>query len=236
MSFVVLLLLHEREGYMTTRDGENPGASLAQQLALYADILRDCSANGLQYADTIYDRDNYRKVQNVALELFALAMGEPLSVLEPLRATVFTRPAPFPVADGAVIGDDGKILLIQRADNGLWALPGGGLEVGESPAQGAVREVLEETGVSCEPVALVGINDSRLCGTRSRHHLYHILFLCRPLLHIEVIKPPSHVQEVLDSGWFSEHDLPVNVDPGHRQRIPEAFRIWRGERQAYFDR
>jgi len=221
---------------MTTRDDEKPGASLAQQLALCADILRDCSANGLQFADTIYNRDNYRRVQGVALELLALATGETLPALEPLRATVFARPAPFPVADGAVIGDDGKILLIRRADNGLWALPGGGLEVGESPAQGAVREVLEETGVSCEPVALVGINDSRLCGTRSRHHLYHILFLCRPLKHIGVVTPPSHIQEVLDSGWFAEDDLPSDIDPGHIQRIPEAFRVWRGDQRAYFDR
>ncbi len=221
---------------MTARDDEKPEAMFAQQLALYADILRDCSAGGLQRASNIYERDTYRKIQDVALELFALATGEPPAALEPLRATVFARPAPFPVAEGAVIDDDGKILLIRRADNGLWAFPGGGLDVGESPAQGTVREVLEETGVSCEPVVLVGINDSRLYGTRSRHHLYHILFLCRPLAHIDVITPPSHVQEVLDCSWFAEHDLPSNIDPGHRPRIPEAFRVWRGDLRAFFDR
>jgi ADP-ribose pyrophosphatase YjhB (NUDIX family) len=222
---------------MTTSDNEKRAADspIAQQLAIWADILRDCSARGLHHANNIYDHNTYLKIQDVALELLALATGEPLTAIEPLRATAFSRPAPFPVADGAVIDDDGKILLIQRADNGLWALPGGGLDVGETPAQGAVREVLEETGVTCEPIELVGIHDSRLCGTPSRHHLYQILFLCRPLKHIDVVKPPSHAQEVLASAWFNEHELPQNIDPGHRRRIPQAFRVWRGDKQAYFD-
>src|SRR5579884_3713337 len=181
---------------MTTNDNEKPptNSTIAQQLAIWADILRDCSARGLHHANNIYDHNNYLKIQDVALELLALATDEPLTAIEPLRATTFSRPAPFPVADGAVIDDDGRILLIQRADNSLWALPGGGLDVGETPAQGVVREVLEETGVTCEPLALVGIHDSRLCGTRSRHHLYHVLFLCRPLTHIAPIQPPSHAQ------------------------------------------
>jgi 8-oxo-dGTP pyrophosphatase MutT (NUDIX family) len=227
-----------KEGSMTTSDNEMHAAdsTIAQQLAICADVLRDCSARGLHHANNIYDQHNYLKIQDVALELLALATGEPLTAIEPLRATTFSRPAPFPVADGAVIDVDGKILLIQRADNGLWALPGGGVDVGETPAQGAVREVLEETGVTCEPLELVGIHDSRLCGTRSRHHLYHVLFLCRPLTHIDVIQPSSHAHEVLATAWFSEHDLPQNIDPGHKQRIPEAFRIWRGDKQAYFDR
>jgi ADP-ribose pyrophosphatase YjhB (NUDIX family) len=210
--------------------------SIAQRLAIYADILRDCSAKGLHHANNIYDRENYRKVQDVALELLALATGDPLTEIEPLRATTFTHPAPFPVADGALIDDDGKMLLIRRADNGLWALPGGGVDVGETLAEGAVREVLEETGVTCEPVKLVGIHDSRLCGTPSRHHLYHVLFLCRPLTHVEIVKPPSHIEEVLDIAWFPEHALPQNIDPGHGVRIPEAWRVWHGDQQAYFDK
>lgn len=40
-------------------------------------------------------------------------------------------------------------------------MPGGGFRVGETPAEGPVREALEETGLKCEPVALVGVFDSR---------------------------------------------------------------------------
>ncbi len=111
--------------------------------------------------------------------------------------------------------------MIQRADNGLWAMPGGALEVGETPAEGVAREAWEETGIRCLPITLVGVFDSRRCGMKARHHLYAFLFLCRPLA--EPVENPSHAIEVKQTGWFAEHALPEEIDPGHRTRIPEAF-------------
>ncbi len=207
----------------------------AQRLAFLSDILRDCSARGLYFSSNIYDRDNYQKIQEVAVELLALATAQPLSEIEPLKATIFSRPSPIPVSDAAVINKAGSILLIRRADNSLWAMPGGGLEVGESPAQGATREVLEETGISCEPISFVGVYDSRLFGTASRHHLYHFLFLCRPLDYVDKIDTPSHVHEVLEMDWFPEDALPDNIDSSHAYRILEAFRMLHGDNRTYFD-
>jgi 8-oxo-dGTP pyrophosphatase MutT (NUDIX family) len=69
-----------------------------------------------------------------------------------------------PKANSLVVGvtafvqdDAGRVLLIERGDNGRWALPGGGQEVGESTPAAAVRETLEETGVEVEITGLVGI-------------------------------------------------------------------------------
>lgn len=210
--------------------------AVAQRLGLWADILRDCSARGLHFASNIYDQDNYRKIQQVALELLALASAQSLPEIEPLRTTIFARSGALPAGDAAVIDPTGRILLIRRADNGLWAMPGGGLEVGETPAQGVIREVLEETGIACEAIALVGVYDSRLCGTLSLHHLYQFMFLCRPLPHIQALDPASHAHEVKEMDWFYEHALPDDLDPGHVRRIPDAFRVWHGDQQAYFDR
>lgn len=215
---------------------EIPQRSLAQHLAQLADILRGRSANGLKFSRSVYDQENYRTVQNVALELMALATALPVEELEPLRATFFARSSPFLGGDAAIIDEAGRILLIQRSDNSFWAMPGGAFDVGETPAEGIVREALEETGVSCEAVALVGIHDSRLCGTVIPAHIYHILMLCRPLTHIPVVQPPSHALEVLGIDWFPEDGLPANLDPGHVKRIPEAFRVWRGDQRAYFDK
>ncbi|WP_026269744.1 NUDIX domain-containing protein [Salinispora arenicola] len=53
--------------------------------------------------------------------------------------------------------DQGRVLLIRRSDNGLWALPGGAQDVGESTAQAATREVQEETGLNVEPIKISGI-------------------------------------------------------------------------------
>src|SRR6266545_2218105 len=52
---------------------------------------------------------------------------------------------------------EGAILLIRRSDNNNWALPGGAIDLGESLTQAAVREVQEETGITCEITGLVGI-------------------------------------------------------------------------------
>lgn len=62
-----------------------------------------------------------------------------------------------PSVNVAVTNDAGEILLIRRSDNGNWALPGGGVDIGESLVQAAVRETREEAGVDCEIIGLSGI-------------------------------------------------------------------------------
>ncbi|MCL5995963.1 MAG: NUDIX hydrolase N-terminal domain-containing protein [Chloroflexi bacterium] len=207
----------------------------AEQIALWADKLRDISAMGLHFAKNIHDEIHFRAVQDIAMEMLALATGEPMERIEPLRAPIFSRPTPVIGVDAAVIDTDGRILLIQRADNGKWAMPGGACEVGDTPVEGAMRETLEETGVYCRPISLVGIFDSRHCGSVTRHHLYHLVFLCAPL-DLPVVDPPSHAVEVRGSRWFAEDQLPEDIDPGHKTRIPVAFDVWHGKQQAFFDR
>ncbi|HEV2640227.1 MAG TPA: NUDIX domain-containing protein [Actinocrinis sp.] len=62
-----------------------------------------------------------------------------------------------PAANVVVQDAQGRILMIRRSDNGNWAVPGGGMELGESLPSTAVREVLEETGITCKVTGLVGI-------------------------------------------------------------------------------
>ncbi|RNL77642.1 NUDIX domain-containing protein [Nocardioides marmorisolisilvae] len=62
-----------------------------------------------------------------------------------------------PAATVFVQDDAGRVLLVQRSDNGLWALPGGGMEIGETLSGAAEREVLEETGYRVRVVDVVGI-------------------------------------------------------------------------------
>ena len=62
-----------------------------------------------------------------------------------------------PSVNVIVVNDEGLILLIRRTNNGNWALPGGAVDLGESVAQAAVRETLEESGIECEVTGLVGI-------------------------------------------------------------------------------
>lgn len=56
-----------------------------------------------------------------------------------------------------VLDERGRVLLIRRTDNGLWAIPGGAQDFGEYVAQTAVRETKEESGIDIEVVDVVGI-------------------------------------------------------------------------------
>jgi ADP-ribose pyrophosphatase YjhB (NUDIX family) len=62
-----------------------------------------------------------------------------------------------PAVNVVVVNHAGAILLIRRTDNGNWALPGGGIDLGESVAQAAVRETFEESGIECVITGIVGI-------------------------------------------------------------------------------
>jgi 8-oxo-dGTP pyrophosphatase MutT (NUDIX family) len=75
------------------------------------------------------------------------SIGWAESYLGRLRASAGDTDTLLFVGARGVIIDDGRILLIQRSDNGRWALPAGAMEVGEDMAGCAVREVWEETGL-----------------------------------------------------------------------------------------
>jgi ADP-ribose pyrophosphatase YjhB (NUDIX family) len=87
------------------------------------------------------------------------------------------------VGVGAVIVDEGRVLLVRRGTEplkGEWSLPGGVLEVGESLQSGVVREVREETGLTVEPLELVELLDRiHRVGERVRYHYVIADYLCR---------------------------------------------------------
>lgn len=62
-----------------------------------------------------------------------------------------------PAVNVIVTDERGRILMIRRTDNGNWAVPGGAIDLGESMTGAAVRETVEETGITCEVTGLVGI-------------------------------------------------------------------------------
>jgi 8-oxo-dGTP pyrophosphatase MutT (NUDIX family) len=71
----------------------------------------------------------------------------------------------LPAVFALVFDQQGNVLLQQRADNGHWSAPGGGMDPHESPSDAVVREVWEETGVLVEPVRVLGVYG----GPRLRH-------------------------------------------------------------------
>jgi len=208
-------------------------ANLAQRLRLWADELRAIANEGLHWdRENPYNLRRYERIRRIAAELFATQDARDGDAIEQIFSADPWHLAPYPCGDAAIFNMRAEILLIQRADDQLWAMPGGAFEVGETPSEATCREAWEETGVEVEPLALVGVYDSRLCGTKSRAHLYQFVFLCRLR---DPDAQPIVSNETLDVRWYAEAALPA-LSPGHAHRIADAFHSWRGERrEAVFD-
>src|SRR5262245_54755376 len=91
-------------------------------------------------------------------------MGERIDYLDDPAAPKANSVVPS--ANGIRINAQGAIRLIRRTDNDNWAVPGGGMDLGESIIDAAVRETQEETGIICEITGLVGIYTNP-------HHVIH---------------------------------------------------------------
>lgn len=113
----------------------------------------------------------------------------------------------------AVIEHEQRYLLARRSDNGWWNLPGGGMERGETVAQGLAREVREEVGVAVEITRLVGVY------SKPQKNEVVLTFYCTLA---NDSPPPCTSDEVSEWAWFAPDALPDHLLPKHRQRIEDT--------------
>lgn len=126
-----------------------------------------------------------------------------------------------PAASAVVVDDAGRVLLQRRVDNGKWALPGGGMKIGESVAGCAVRETKEETGYAVEVVGVVGIYSDPAhvfaYDDGEVRQEFSICLLCRPVGGELAVSEESH--EVV---WFRPDEIPaLPMVPSIRKRVDD---------------
>src|SRR4051812_20754970 len=117
-------------------------------------------------------------------------------------------PAPnslVPSVNVVVANEAGDILMIRRSDNDNWAVPGGAIDLGESPPQAAVRETLEETGITCEITGLVGTyTDPRhvilYTSNGEARQEFSVVFTARPLSGVPTTSSETRDVEWVDRG------------------------------------
>lgn len=209
---------------------DSNGISPAETVLRTADKLRALCNAGLRFAEDPYQKERYEQILGLSAELAALVDARPLPAIERQFFADTDYITPFSVVDTAVFDTGGRILLIRRADNKRWALPGGACEVGEPPATGAVREVWEETGCRTQISAFLGVFDNRLHGSSGLHHLYCLLFAGE-----HRSGQPIVTRETVDVGWFAPDDVPWDALSGsHPARVRFALEWKRNPSVAPF--
>jgi ADP-ribose pyrophosphatase YjhB (NUDIX family) len=128
-----------------------------------------------------------------------------------------------PSVAAIITNGDGHVLLQRRSDNGLWGLPGGSVEIGESVSAAIVREVKEETGLVVEVERLVGVySDPSFQVFRYTDgnvvHYINTLMTCRI-----VGGTLETCEESLELRYFDPARLPEDMLRTHCIRVEDAF-------------
>jgi ADP-ribose pyrophosphatase YjhB (NUDIX family) len=200
-----------------------------QDLIRWSEALAGIARTGLGFTESLYERERFEEVLAVAADMRVEAGStfDHDQLVHEWMASVGEGVAGYQtpkIAVGAVVGNDsGEILLVKRADSGLWLYPTGWADIGYSASEVAVKEVQEETGIDCEVVQLIAVLDGLRLGF-TRIPLYSLVFHCRATGgDLE-----AHPLETAGVGWFGRDALPQPI-AGADQWADLAFAAIRGE-------
>lgn len=180
-----------------------------QDLIRWSEALSGVARTGLGFTQSLYEQERFEEILAIAAEI-RVAAGSVFDVDDLVHEWLRNVGKGVPgyqtpkVAVGAIVqNDDDEILLVQRSDSGVWLYPTGWADIGYSPAEVAVKEVKEETGIECEVVQLLAVYD----GLQRRFTsvpLYSLVFHCRATGG--ALK--AHPLETSDVGFFALDALP----------------------------
>jgi ADP-ribose pyrophosphatase YjhB (NUDIX family) len=195
---------------------DEPAVS-ASDLLRWSETLSGIARTGLGFTQSLYEKERFEEVLKVASDIRAAAVeeAEADALFEEWLSTVGEGVAGYvtpKVAVAAVVGnDEGEILLTQRADSGWWLYPVGWADVGYSPSEIAIKEVLEETGIEIDVVELIAVLDGLRLGF-ARVPMYSLVFHCN-MIGGEL---KGHPLETSAVGFFARDSLPQPLAGAHR--------------------
>jgi ADP-ribose pyrophosphatase YjhB (NUDIX family) len=189
----------------------------------WAQRIQSIAQTGLAYAADPYDLERYQQLRTLAVEMAAHHLSEPAETIAPVFAAEGGYPTPK-VDIRAVVFDRDEVLLVRERAAGLWAIPGGWADVGESPGEVASRETLEEAGYVVRPVKVLAVFDKAKHGhPPSLDYVYKVFIGC-DLLGGE----PRTSHETDAVGFFGIQALPQlderRVTLGQVQRMFEHLK------------
>ncbi|GAB3911800.1 hypothetical protein GCM10011575_47840 [Microlunatus endophyticus] len=196
----------------------------AEQLLLLADELRGAATTARTFAANTYDRERADHLLGVAGRLAALTgIADADDLVATFTDDAWKRTSPIVGVSALARDKTGKVLLCRREDDASWCLPGGLLEIGESPTVGALRELWEEAGVTGEVTRLLGVFDGPAWGSRSSVHQIAITFE----VNVPDAETPAPGEEMSATQYFPVEALREPLHRGQHLRIPVLLELAR---------
>jgi ADP-ribose pyrophosphatase YjhB (NUDIX family) len=160
--------------------------------------------NGLAYCKDPFDEQRYGELQGIAAEMMAAVGGltDAAPLLEAFRVEEGYATPKIDIR--AAVFDGDRVLMVKERSDGLWTLPGGWADVGDSPSFAAVREVKEESGYDVTAKKLAAVYDRDKHGhPEIQYHVFKLFFICE-------LRGGAAAESVETSGveFFGEEELP----------------------------
>ena len=190
----------------------------SEQLRFWAHELGGMAKTGLLHVGNDYDRDRYERMLVISDAMATLTIDAAFTPERPYLADIGI-PTPKVGCSVAAFDPGGQVVLIQRADNRRWALPGGYAEIGSPPSENALREFNEETGLEAELERLVGVYDNKHFASVSPYQFYICLFRARVTGGVATT---SH--ETLEVRLVDPADAPSDMSELQRTMLRDASR------------
>ena len=121
--------------------------------------LNSIAQAGFTYNENDYDQERYQQIQDIATEIAASHTDLPESKIADFYKNEKGYATPKLDARGAVFNADGEILMVKEAKVGRWTLPGGWVDVWDTPSKAVEREVFEESGYRVKAIKLMAVYD-----------------------------------------------------------------------------
>ncbi|HDV6631548.1 TPA: NUDIX hydrolase [Legionella pneumophila] len=140
--------------------------------------IQAIAQNGLTYCGNEFDRERYIRLREIAAEIAALnSQGSFQQINETFS---IERGYATPKLDvRAFILKENKLLLVQEREDSLWTLPGGWVDINESPSESVIRETKEETGFDVSVIRLLALWDKQKHDHPPQWpHAYKFFFHC----------------------------------------------------------
>jgi ADP-ribose pyrophosphatase YjhB (NUDIX family) len=165
--------------------------------------LRAIAQTGLAFTGDAYDRQRYERIRELAAALVAERADADYAEVLGLFGQESGYATPKVDVRGAAFRD-GRVLLVREISDGGWTLPGGWADVNQTPAEGVVREIAEESGFEARAVKLAAVHDYRTRNPcRHMDSIYKLFFICE----LTGGNPRPSV-ETSDIAFFARGELP----------------------------